>query len=75
MLEQLIRVMEKHYDHFTILKFSSGWKCVRGTPHLENSMNSSSDYQKLIRYIRTRNTIEEAILDCIDRGDDAENIF
>ncbi len=75
MLDQLIRVMEKHHEQFTILKFSSGWKVVLGTPHLENSMDPKSDYQKLFRNIKTANTIERALLDCIERGNDAENKF
>ncbi len=75
MLNQLIRVMEKHYAHFTILKFDSGWKAVRGTPHLENSEDPKSDYQRLFRKIRTADTIEQALLDCIERGEDAENMF
>ena len=74
MIQQLIRVMEKHYPQFTILKFNSGWKCVIGTPHLENSMESTSDYQRLIS-IRPSSSIEKAILDCIERGEDGENIF
>jgi hypothetical protein len=74
MLDQLIRVMEKHHEHFTILKFTTGWKAVIGTPHLENSENPKSHYQKLFR-IKTAETIGEALLDCIERGDDAENKF
>ena len=75
MLEQLIRLMEKHYKHFTILKFDSGWKCVIGTPKLENSVEPKSDYQKLFKQIKTATTIEKAILDCIERGHDEKNIF
>lgn len=75
MLDQLIRVMEKHYKHFTILKFDTGWKCVIGTPHLENDDNPKSQYQRLFREIRTAPTIDRAILDCIERGDDEKNIF
>lgn len=74
-LDQLIRVMEKHYGHFTILKFTTGWKAVIGTPHLENSEDPKSDYQRLFRKIKTAETIEKAILDCIERGDNAENLF
>ncbi len=67
MLEQLIRIMEKKYDHFTILKFTTGWKVVTGTPHLENSENPKSGYQKLFREIKTAGTIGQAILDCMER--------
>jgi hypothetical protein len=74
MLDQLIRVMEKHYDHFTLLKFNTGWKAVIGTPHLENSEDPKSHYQRLFR-IKGKPTIEKAILDCIERGEDAENKF
>ena len=75
MLDQLIRVMAKHHGHFTILKFDSGWKAVLGTPHLENSEDPKSDYQRLFRKIKTADSIERAILDCIERGEDAENRF
>ena len=75
MLDQLIRVMEKHYKHFTILKFTTGWKAVIGTPHLENSEDPKSDYQRLFRTIKTADTIERAILDCIERGDDGQDHF
>ncbi len=75
MLGQLIRVMEKHHKHFTILKFDTGWKVVIGTPHLEDSVDPKSDYQRLFRKIKTTDSIERGILDCIERGDDAENIF
>ncbi len=75
MLNQLIRVMERHHEQFTILKFTTGWKAVIGTPHLENSDDPRSDYKRLSRDIKTAKTIEQAILDCIERGEDAENIF
>ncbi len=75
MLDQLIKVMEKHYGHFTILKFNTGWKAVRGTPHLENSDNPKSDYQRLFRQIKSQPTIEKALLECIERHEDAENKF
>jgi hypothetical protein len=74
MLNQLIRVMEKHHEHFTILKFTTGWKAVIGIPYLENSVDPKSDYQRLFK-IKTCATVEQALLDCIERGDDAENIF
>lgn len=75
MIDQLIRVMEKHYKHFIILKFTTGWKAVIGTPHLEDSEDPKSDYQRLFRKIKTADSIERAILDCIERGEDAENKF
>lgn len=75
MLDQLIRVMSKHHKHFTILKFDTGWKCVIGTPHLENSNDPKSDYQRLFIKIRTSDSIERAVLDCIERGEDVENRF
>jgi hypothetical protein len=75
MLEQLIRILEKGSDHFTILKFTTGYKCVYGTPHLENDEDPKSDYQKLFRLIKTKPTVELTILDCIERGTDAKNIF
>ncbi len=75
MLDQLIRVMAKHHRHFTILKFTTGWKCVIGTPHLENSEDPKSDYQRLFRKIKTADSIERAILDCIERGDDGQDHF
>lgn len=74
MLDQLVRVMEKHYEHFTILKFTTGWKAVIGTPHLENSEHYNSDYKRLFR-IKTADSIERAILDCIEKGQDGENCF
>lgn len=74
MLDKLIRVMDKHYEHFTILKFSTGWKVVIGTPHLENSEDYNSDYQRLFR-INSAQSIEEAFLDCIERGYEEEYIF
>ena len=75
MLDQLIRVMEKYHKHFSILKFTTGWKVVIGTPHLSNSVDPKSDYQRLFKNIKTADSIERAILDCIERGDNAENIF
>ena len=75
MLEQLIRILNNQHAHFTILKFHTGWKVVYGTPHLEDSDNPNSDYQRLFRDIETTDSLEKAILDCLERGDGKQNIF
>lgn len=52
-VEELIAYIDKTQDHFTLMKFSSGWKAMRGTPCLDeygrtevDSLIQSSDPAK-----------------------------
>lgn len=73
-LARLIKILENHCDHLSILKFNSGWKVVIGTPHLECSNDPRSDYQKLLK-IKPRQNLIHALLDCLERGDSPDNVY
>jgi len=42
-------ILERLAGHFTLLKFSKGWKAVFGTPWLGASEEQNSDYEKILR--------------------------
>jgi len=64
----LEEIAKRDYDgHLTIFRFSTGWKVMLGTPHMDY-FDPAGDYQT-IRALRTCDTLSDAVQNCIDRSD------
>jgi len=58
--EALARI---HHDgHFTIMRFSTGWKAVWDTPNIQQ------DDREYIAQLKTNDTIQGALLDLLKRS-------
>lgn len=66
-LVSLLEEMAKrdYGGHLTIFRFSTGWKVMLGTPHMDDY---DGDYQT-IQALRTCDTLSDAVQNCIDRSD------
>jgi hypothetical protein len=59
-LEQITKIANEKYDgHFTLLKFTTNWRCCFGTPY---------DIMVTNRHMAEGKTMEEAINNCIENN-------
>ncbi|MEA3459438.1 MAG: hypothetical protein U9R11_01985 [Chloroflexota bacterium] len=61
LLKVVIREADEHYDgHFTLLAFTTGFKCAFGTPDLDSGQGGEQ-----VRKLPNHEKLQEALVDLI----------